>query len=291
VQIKKEAREMKAIVAVVVFVSALVVSAQEVEIQSFGNNGELTWLAPSGSVCTIEWTSSLVPTANWQRSWIRQLDRPCSESVTTSTVPMFYRITAWTNGLFVSLPAARTYVYSVSNALGQLWTQELTCAGVLSLSSSREHYALVTITNIYSGAGRPDGSDAWRAFLIGEGLCRSTESAFFARRGDDRDASYGVADHTIWQAAPYGTTWTNPPDEDGDVAVRTLVTNETVAVPAGTFEGCLKYSTLYPDDVGHPRPEIIHWVKPGFHCVKTVDYWEETNATPVVFQLQSWRDE
>ena len=71
--------------------------AQEVEIQSFAQNGALTWSAPTGSACTVEWTGSLTPTPDWQDNWDSPRHIVMSNETGQVTVPMFYRVMCSTN--------------------------------------------------------------------------------------------------------------------------------------------------------------------------------------------------
>ena len=70
---------------------------QEVEIQSFGHNGNLTWSGPSGSVCTVEWSGQLTPSPDWRHNWDGLEYIVMSNQTGAATVPMFYRVVCWTN--------------------------------------------------------------------------------------------------------------------------------------------------------------------------------------------------
>ena len=244
---------------------------QEVRIDSFSGNGLMTWQAPSNSDCTIEWASSLSSTAKWSRSWLELMNLGCTSGVTTCGVPMFYRVSSWTNGLFVRMPIGRTFVYAASNALAQTWTQEVFFAGMLTIPSMTNNYVALSSSDHYQGSP-PAGSSENKTHLL-----RSTDKAMYGFE------SVG-AEYVAWQNAPLGTTWTNGSE------VRLIVTNETITVPAGTFTGCIKFQST---DTSAPPPfnTWYEWVKPGLFMVKWIDYYvDETNATPVVYQLQSWRD-
>ena len=65
---------------------------QDAEITSFQSNGEASWVAPSGSVCTVEWASTLHPAPDWQRSWNSLSGVLMADSNATASVPLFYRV-------------------------------------------------------------------------------------------------------------------------------------------------------------------------------------------------------
>ena len=244
----------------------------QVEITSFDQNGKITWSAPSNSHCTIEWASSLTPAPQWSRWWMNLRDIPCTNSTSQADVPMFYRVMCWTNGLFLPLPLGRTFVYQGSNNLGQVWTQELACVGSLSLTTMTNDYIQVFRKEIYSG---PEPVETYG-------------DAFLYIRSDS-DHCYFLEDKPqeslIWQDGPIGTTWTN---DDGTLVV--IQTNETVVVPAGTFPGCIKFRKSGIPQT--PTNTWYEWIKPGSAIVRIEDhYCGNTNAAPLVYELQSWRDE
>jgi len=71
--------------------------AQDVEVQSLSHNGDLTWIAPSGSACSVEWAGSLTPTPEWESGWGSQRHIVISNGTGQATVPMFYRVMCATN--------------------------------------------------------------------------------------------------------------------------------------------------------------------------------------------------
>lgn len=66
----------------------------DVVITSFAGNGMLSWSAPSGSVCTVEWASSLDSTTQWRHSWADLSDISMNDTSAVVHVPMFYRVVA-----------------------------------------------------------------------------------------------------------------------------------------------------------------------------------------------------
>ena len=215
--------------------------AQDVTIQAFSHNGQLTWTAPSDSDCTIEWASSLTPTADWRTSWIELQNIRSTNTTTTAAVPMFYRVTCWTNGLFARMPVGRTYVYAASNALGQTWTQEWTCAGLATVPSMSNSYVLMETRDI-TGNGRPDGSLGNRKLLL-----RSTDRLLTSYQQSGCEI-------TESQHAPPITSWTSYLP-DGAIQENTIWTNQTVYVPAGDFEECV---AVYRVEMAHPSDRIAH---------------------------------
>ncbi len=59
-------------------------------ITSFQSNGELTFSAPIGTNCAIEWASN--PTSGWSRSWSTLSSMSMVSTTRTVKVPMFYRV-------------------------------------------------------------------------------------------------------------------------------------------------------------------------------------------------------
>lgn len=73
------------------------VLAQEVIVSSFQTDGTIVWSAPSGTVCTIEWSSGLGPEDVWRRSWNDLSGLRMTGTQAVASVPMFYRIACNTN--------------------------------------------------------------------------------------------------------------------------------------------------------------------------------------------------
>jgi len=91
-----------AVIACAVFASFA--HAQTTEVTSFRSSGTVSWSAPSGSVCTVEWKSSLASTAAWQRSWNSIDGVLMAGPSTTAAVPMVYRVTCNTNPISMVTP-------------------------------------------------------------------------------------------------------------------------------------------------------------------------------------------
>lgn len=66
-----------------------------VTIQAFQSNGRLTFSAPTGTLCAVEWASH--PTSEWSSSWRSLESLPITAPTTTVNVPMFYRVVCWSN--------------------------------------------------------------------------------------------------------------------------------------------------------------------------------------------------
>lgn len=246
------------------------VSAEPVRIASYPGNGAISWQAPTSAVSTVEWASSLAPTATWYRNWLPLIHRSSPGGTGSAPAPMFYRVSSWTNGLLVNLPVGRTYTYSVSNALGQAWTETVQVIGMASIMSATDNYAVIDVREHYTGdppVGLPE-DELW--------VGRSTDRQVLGLGGVG-------SEFLIWQDAPIGTAWTNGND------VSTIVTNETVQVPAGTFTGCIRIRRI---DTGESAPynSLDEWIKPGLFMVKWVDYFGDPTAVPVVYTLTSWTD-
>ncbi|MEW6569880.1 MAG: hypothetical protein AB1390_01705 [Nitrospirota bacterium] len=109
-------------------------------------------------------------------------------------------------------------------------------------------------------------------------MLRSNSSAVYFYNGFGNE-------HLVFQNAPIGTKWTY---ESGhcEVQEREIEAVETVTVPAGTFEGCLKFvqRCLSDDPIAIYTRE---WIKPGFGMVQEIDYYGGVNP-PRVKKLKSW---
>lgn len=255
--------------------SATVLQAQDVIIDSLDGNGQLTVTAPSNSDFTVEWASSLSPAPEWKSSWSSLKNIPCTNSTMRVDVPMFYRVSCWTNGLFIRIPAGRTFVYGVSNALGQVWTETFSLVAEVNFPAMSNDYQLIVISQDWEGEMPIGANDE-----IESGLIRSTDSAMY------------ILDHLTgtetldWQNGPTGTTWTVDYGY-GDSNTAEIVAIETVTVPAGTFTDCIKIHKYdHNEDI-----DWYEWVKPGLFMIKWVDYFNNSsNAEPTVYELQSWED-
>lgn len=269
---------MREIMAIAVFVMTVsVLSAQEVEIQSFGNNGQLAWSAPSGSVCTIEWVHSLETPAEWRRGWAELKNITLTNSNAMAYVPMFYRVTAYTNGLFFPLPLGRTFEYLATNAAAEVWTQRWAVTGMATTRFTSNNYVVV------ESYPRDGSTMSWRS--------TDREAYVLDWTGEDT-----LGDVLSFRKGETGTTWTNVTggyDDDGTwdfgKTVYTIVTNEQVTVPAGAFDAV----RIDISDTNTP-PELSSssWIAPGLGLVKHIQYdlWPPENI-PEVWMLNDIHDQ
>jgi hypothetical protein len=277
--VKDEERRcgMKRMAIVVAGCVVVGVAYAQVEITSFGHNGQLTWTAPTNSVCTVQWLADPTAATNWQENWLQLCEIGMTNNGMTAAVPMFYRVVSWTNGLFWPMPIGRTYTYAVSNALGQTWTNQATVQGALILPRGpAERYYLVVRSETYEGTEPVGYSHGGSDFF------RSTDVATYCLQGP--------FENIAWQNAAIGTTWTNTIlGSAGGTDVCSVVSNEVVSVPAGTF-GCIKY-TINRTTSSNPDSRRFDWISPRLGLVKEVFYdISDTNAAPVVSELRSWMD-
>ena len=74
-----------------------------VTVTAFQTSGQLTFSAPMGSRCAIEWASH--PTSQWSRTWSSLDSLRIMAPTTMVKVPMFYRVVCWSNApSFLILP-------------------------------------------------------------------------------------------------------------------------------------------------------------------------------------------
>jgi hypothetical protein len=264
---------MKSTVAVVATILIALSAQAQVEITTFGQNGQLSWSAPSNSVCTIQWIPSLTTGTNWQQHWA-YLDGLVQTSGTrTLDVPMFYRVVCWTNGWLQPLPVGRVTSFDVANKLSQTWAMTTAVHGILVPGD----YRFVRSEEVYGG-GQPEGFGG-----DSTDYTRSTDEACYSLQGP--------FETPIWRSGAVGFAWTNvilgsPGDRTN---VCTIEAKENVVVPAGTFN-CLKIH-IVQSPAFNPIPEWYDWVSQGYGLVKRSNYnISNTNAAPVVYQLRAWKD-
>lgn len=231
--------------------------AEEVLVDSFEQNGELTWICPSNADSTVEWASSLSPTSTWSRSWVSLMGIHAPTGRAAAKVPMFYRVSSYTNGLFLRLPVGRVFTYAASNAVGGAWTSRITCVGGASIAATTNNYKVLAAADLYPGAP-PSGTDADYLMLL-----RTTDTRAYTLDESARD-------QLQFQLGAVGTSWTNA---EGAY--------ETVTVPAGTFTNCVRI--LQADG-------SRSWVSPGFFMVKSEFLYGDSNG-PATQLLQSWADQ
>lgn len=261
-------------IAVVGSMLVTLVAEAQVQITSFGQNGQLSWSAPSNSVCTVEWVPSVSPGTNWQDHWA-YLDGLVQTSGTrTVEVPMFYRVVCWTNGWLQPLPVGRVTLFDVSNRLSQSWNMSMHVNVILTPSRWRD------VSYVEYGSTPPwEGSVAET-----QGSMQSTgDECVFLTEGE----RFGVP---IWRTGTPGYSWTNVLTVSGDrTNICTIEAVEEVTVPAGAFK-CFRIHVVQ-SPATNPIPEWYDWVSQGYGLVKRSNYnISNTNAAPVVYQLRSWQD-
>ncbi len=164
---------------------------------------------------------------------------------------------------FFPLKVGQEAVFNVRNNAGQTWQQTWKVSGMTVIPPTRIYYA-IDILEDKPGKLRMSAG-------------RSTTTALFGYHGFGREV-------ISLQNGPVGTTWTWTAD-NGEIRVATIEAIETVTVPAGTYQGCLKVHKICTncDEV----TDWYEWVKPGFFLVKTVDYSEDDYA-PLTYELKSY---
>jgi hypothetical protein len=237
--------------------------AGEIEILSLTANGRLTFTNSfTNGLFTVQWAPA-IPTTNWNDNWDSLRSFIPTGSVTTVSVPMFYRVTCLTNQFF-PIPVGLQSIYNVTNSLGTTGTLQVTSVGSLKLTSGKEYSILELL----------DSRDCALRLLRG----RSTENEFYTIPFDISQTE-GLESRN----GPPGTTWTNQWC-DGSSDQITIAANEIVTVPGGTF-GCVK--TEMREINNQLRFRFVQWIKPGFGMVKQVDYGDGTRP-PDVYELSSW---
>jgi hypothetical protein len=109
----------------------------------------------------------------------------------------------------------------------------------------------------------------------------------FREDSESQIIEYKDGEERVWYkfSALEGESWTISSFDDGDFiedcAVTLMNRNETVSVPAGTFENCVKFNFACPVIDGGLDSE---WFAPGVGCVKRS---MDTIAGPIAYELQT----
>jgi hypothetical protein len=252
------------------------VSVELAYICSLATNGRLTF----NNVCTnalytIEWASGINTVTNGGDCWLWEADAHDSwdslknfvvtDPTNTVEVPMFYRVKCLPN-LFMPTPIGRQFIYGVTNTDGARYTNQITSVGCLKLTSDKE-YSIIEML---------DGGDCSLRLLP----VRSTTTNVYVIPFD-----VSKTEVLQWCNGPAGTTWTNSYC-DGSSDQLTIVTNELITVPAGSFD-CLKIVTREINN--NMRLRWISWICPGFGMVAQIDFGNGTEPANYI-GLVSWAD-
>ncbi len=165
--------------------------------------------------------------------------------------------------LFVPMPFGSQFVFTGSNAVTGLSTRRMIVAGVMSIPALGKEFRLVGDPAISGVSLMP---------------LRSTESEVWA-------IATSGEEELMWFSGPVGSTRTNSLyrfPEAGRVQTLTVEAQETVQVPAGTFN-CVR---MRKRDSWSDEPEIVWWIAPSFFVVKWTQFW--AGKGPDYFELQSW---
>ena len=190
----------------------------------------------------------------------------CFLAMVVMCLGLLFHSVAQAKDLLVQLKLGQTFIFEVTDGVGNTWDEIIAVNGITIIPSMRQKFFMIDIVG-----GEEPNEDPGMTNI------RSTRNKVYQYHGFGEE-------HLVWQFAPVGTTWTYE-DYDGDIKERTIEAVETVTVPAGTFEECLKIHNrcINCDD---ETPEWIEWVKPGFFMVKWIDYW--TDNPPKIHELKSW---
>jgi len=234
-----------------------------VEITSLKANGSLSWdhtPALAGGVFSVEWAPNL--TSDWRSAWGSLSGLAVEGSSGCVDVPMFFKVKARAD-LLMPLPLNLQRAYSVSNAVGNVFTQNMAVLNYVRPLASANEFAVM----------EQGGYDE------GIMLLRSTGSAVFGY-------APGAGGETLeFQRGFVGTTWTNVNYEgSSNSRVVSIEAIEEVTVPAGTFR-CFKYHKRI---LGQSGSDWYEWVCPGNGLIKWVDYWVDASGyPPVTYELLS----
>ncbi len=274
--------------AVLMAVSAL--QAQTVVIDSLDSNGKLTATVPSNAVYTVEWVGALDSTNGWQQGWSHLRDIESTDGTVEVEVPMFYRLSCWTNGLFLYAPVGRTFHYAVSNQVAETWNRYAQVMADAYIPHQTNNYRTIWTEDWYSSpAVIPVGAQSRRAMFM-----RVDEDSAYVL--DSEFAPGPMQEDLVWKNGPVGTTWSYDASTPHTTINSEILAIEDVVIGAKTYEDCLKIEStgVYQDWLAdYPDRRYVEWVQPNGYLVKSMNWWVETdftNVTPIVSELQDWID-
>lgn len=278
--------------ATAILMTGTAVQAQAVVIDSLDSTGKLTATVPSNAVYSIEWTGALSPSNTWENGWWQHRDVLSEDGVVEAEVPMAFRLTCWTNGLFVNAPVGRTYYYSVTNsaAIPQGWERHVQVMGDTYMPLQTNNYRTIWTEEWYSSPTNiPAGAQG-----RGVSFMRSDENNVYVL--DSEFEPGPMMEDPLWKNAPTGTIWSYQASTPHTLITSEILAIEDVVIGSTTYEDCIKIESVgafEPWLYEYPERRYIDWVQPGGYVVKSMNWWvheDYTNATPVIYELQSWTD-
>jgi hypothetical protein len=205
---------------------------------------------------------------------------------------MAFRLTCWTNGLFMNAPVGRTFHYAITNAIGEEWDEYVEVMGDTYVASESNNYRTVWTEEWYSAPDLiPSGTQARGAIFL-----RSDEDSAYVL--DSGMTPGPMQEDLVWKKGPIGTTWSYFASSPHTLIHSTITaTNVTVTIGSTNYTGCIEIHS-----VGEPQPwltdfpnrQYTEWIKPGGYVVKRENWWiygSLIDAAPVVYELQGWTDQ
>jgi len=279
------------LIAAILMIGLATLHAQVVTIDSLDANGRLTATVPSNAVYTVEWAGSLTSSNGWQKGWSQLRDVKSADGTVDTEVPMFYRLSCWTNGLFLNAPVGRTFLYAVSNQVDETWNRNAHVMADAYIPHQTNNYRTIWIEDWYSAPSLiPVGAQSRRATFM-----RVDEDSAYVL--DSEFAPGPMQEDLVWKNGLVGTTWSyssSTPHTTIDSEIKAI---EDVVIGTTTYENCLKIEStgVYQDWLAdYPDRRYIEWIQPNGYLVKSMNWWvgtAYTNATPIVSELQGWTDE
>lgn len=282
-------------------ISASASSAQSVVIDSLDSTGQLTATVPSNSVYSVEWIGALDSSNGWQKAWGHLRDLESEDGNVDVEVPMAYRLTCWTNGVFLNAPIGRTFHYKVTNGAptNNVWRQEIKVLGDTYMGDTDEVYRMVSVVEYYGHADNPPIGAQSRGTL----LLRSDETM-----SHHFDVYYNT-EYSAWREGTNGTQWAYFSSQVETTNDAVILAHEDIDITTTngvvTYEDCVKIYTEgrtngFAWQQAFPVRDYTEWIKPGGFVVKSENNWlfytaetaaEVAAASPVVYELQGWTDQ
>ncbi len=279
------------LIAAILMIGLATLHAQVVTIDSLDANGRLTATVPPNAVFSVEWAGSLTSSNGWQKGWSQLRDVKSADGSVDVEVPMFFRLSCWTNGLFLNAPVGRTFHYAVSNAIGETWHEEIEVMGDIYVPALSNSYRMIRSEEFYESADEiPLGAQQRRTLFL-----RADENSSAHLDLDLKEEVYD------WKIGTNGTKWAFFSSSAYTTIDSEIMDHEDILIGTTNYSECVKIfskgqydgSQWWLDE--YPVLEYTEWIKPGGYLVKRENWWVHSdviasNAAPVVYELQGWTD-
>lgn len=241
----------------------IALAQDQVVIRQLGRDGKLEWSVPTtNAVSTVEWSHSV--DGPWNQTWADLLNLNSNETTLAASVPMFYRISTWTNGLLAEVRPGVRMTYRAQDQNGRIWNSEWDLVGYITFPGIDDTYTMMR---------RPEYGDSFEG--VGEDV---NFSMMVFQATANKVVEYEGREQLLYQDASVGTVWTNEYRETTGTV--TITAREEITVPADSFS-TIKHVVEISDPhcCGLPA-RVVTWVARGVGVVRQERYLESTDPNP-----------